>query len=459
VARKRSTLSEGLYEVGPDQALRVKQPLYKSLFVQIIVAIVAGIVVGIVFPQAASVLQNFGTGFIDLIEMVIAPLIFLVIVTGIAHMGDVKSVGRIAVKALIYFLCCSTFALLFGLVLGNLVHPGAGLHIDPSHLSKSAVTNATGDAEPPGAAAFILGIIPTSFVNALATNNILQVLVFSIFVGSAVIVLGREKVAPLMNVLDAGLAIVFKIMSWVMKLAPLGAFGAMAYVVGLYGVASLATYLKLILTCYAAAVLFIALLFLVAWVFARVPLWSFIKYTRQEFGLALGTASTESVLPRMITKLSDAGASRGVAGIVIPTGYSFNLDGAAIYLSISLLFLCQAFDVKVGLGEQLAAVGVLLLTSKGMAGVPGSSFLALSATATALGLFPVAGVALLLGADRLMDAMRVSVNLLGNCVATFVVARWEGLLDYDQMRAAFASDVASSEPEAIAEEAVGLETA
>ncbi len=221
----------------------------------------------------------------------------------------------------------------------------------------------------------------------------------------------------------------------------------MAFIIGQYGLATLGTYAMLIAACYGAALVFIGLLFLIAWGFARVPLWDFIKYARSEFLLALGTASTEAVLPRIMTKLTKSGNPRSITGLVVPTGYSFNLDGAAIYLSISLLFLAQAFGIELSLGQQLAALGVLLLTSKGMAGVPGSSFLALSATATALGIFPVAGVALLLGADRLMDSMRVSVNLLGNCVATFIVSKWEGQLDYDQMRATFAAAASADEEE------------
>jgi aerobic C4-dicarboxylate transport protein len=226
-----------------------------------------------------------------------------------------------------------------------------------------------------------------------------------------------------------------------MKVAPIGAFGAMAFIIGQYGLDTLSTYALLITACYAAAIVFIGLLFVVAWVTARVPLWQFLKYTREEFLLALGTASTEAVMPRIMTKLTNAGCSRATTGLVVPTGYSFNLDGAAIYLSISLLFLAQAFGHHLDLGQQLAALGVLLLTSKGMAGVPGSSFLALSATAAALGIFPVAGVALLLGADRLMDSMRVVVNLLGNCVATFVVSKWEGQFDRSVMLRAFKGEI------------------
>lgn len=420
----------------------VKQPLYKSLFAQIVVAIVLGITIGALLPDVGAQLKPLGDAFIRLIKMIIAPLIFLVIVTGIAHVGDVRAVGRVGVKALVYFLAASTLALVFGMVVANVVQPGSGLNIDPATLDAAAVEEKTQGGQLPAASDFLLEIIPTSIFGALAENALLQVLFFAVFVGAAVVVVGRDKVAPFMDVLDAGMTIVFTIMRWIMRVAPVGAFGAMAFIIGQYGLGTLSTYAVLIAACYGAAVVFIALLFVVSWAFAGVPLWQFVKFARQEFALALGTASSESVLPRIVTKLTAAGVPRSVSGLVVPTGYSFNLDGAAIYLAISLLFLAQAFGVDLTLGEQLGALGILLLTSKGMAGVPGSSFLALSATATALGIFPVAGVALLLGADRIMDSMRVSVNLLGNCVAAFVVARWEGTMDHEQMRRTFAADAA-----------------
>ncbi|MCA4133378.1 cation:dicarboxylate symporter family transporter [Arthrobacter sp. M4] len=424
---------------APVQDAR-RQPLYKSLFFQILIAVVAGVLIGHFWPTIGSALRPFGDGFIQLIKMIIAPLIFLVIVTGIASVGDVKAVGRVGVKALAYFTAATLFALAFGLVVGNLVQPGAGLNIDPNSLSQDAVNAKTTTAPPKDVGQFLLGVIPTSVVGAFASNNLLQVLCFAIFFGAAVVVIGKERCAPVLNVIDTILEIFFKVMAWVMRLAPLGAFGAMAFIIGQYGLDSLGTYAVLIGACYGAALVFIALLFLIAWSVARVPLWQFLKYTREEFMLALGTASTESVMPRIMVKLNNAGCSRSTTGLVIPSGYSFNLDGAAIYLSISLLFLAQAFGHHLDLGQQLAALGILMLTSKGMAGVPGSAFLALSATAGALGIFPVAGVALLLGADRLMDSMRVVVNLLGNCVATFVVAKWEGQFDREAMLRAFRGD-------------------
>ena len=423
--------------VSPAAHPAPNRPLHKSLFMQILVAVVLGIAIGYLWPSVGSALRPLGDGFIQLIKMIIAPLIFLVIVTGISAVGDVKSVGRVGVKALVYFTAATLFALAFGLVVANVVQPGAGLNIDPASLSQDALSAKTATAPPKDAGQFLLGIIPTSVVGAFASNTLLQVLCFSVFFGAAIVVVGREKCKPVIDLMEITLELFFKIMTWVMRVAPVGAFGAMAFIVGQYGLSSLSTYALLIAACYGSALVFIGLLFIVAWVYPRVPLWQFIKYSREEFLLALGTASTESVLPRIMAKLTNAGCSRATTGLVVPTGYSFNLDGAALYLSISLLFLAQAFGHSLDLGQQLAALGILMLTSKGMAGVPGSAFLALSATAGALGIFPVAGVALLLGADRLMDSTRVAVNLLGNCVATFVVSKWEGQFDRDAMLAAF----------------------
>ena len=423
----------------------IKKPIHKSLFVQILIAVLLGIGIGHFWPNVGSSLRPLGDGFIQLIKMIIAPLIFLVIVTGISAVGDVKAVGRVGVKALLYFTGATLFALAFGLVVGNIVQPGAGLNIDPSTLSQDALNAKTGTAPPQDAGQFLLGILPTSVIGAFASNTLLQVLCFSVFFGAAIVVVGRERCMPVVTLLETVLELFYKIMAWVMRVAPIGAFGAMAFIIGQYGLASLSTYALLIAACYGAAIIFIALLFVVAWAYPRVPLWQFIKYSREEFLLALGTASTESVLPRIMTKLTNAGCSRATTGLVVPTGYSFNLDGAALYLSISLLFLAQAFGHHLDLGQQLAALGILMLTSKGMAGVPGSAFLALSATAGALGIFPVAGVALLLGADRLMDSMRVSVNLLGNCVATFVVAKWEGQFDREAMLRAFRGELPQEE--------------
>ncbi|HCS57877.1 MAG TPA: C4-dicarboxylate transporter DctA [Gordonia polyisoprenivorans] len=420
---------------GPTRTTR--GAWYTSLFTWLIVAIIAGIVLGALWPDAGSALKPLADGFIKLIKMLIAPIIFCTVVLGIAHVGDLKSVGRIGVKALIYFEVVTTFALIFGLAVGNIVKPGNGFSIDPQTLATGAdaVAKSTGNGELPHTVEFLMNIIPTSVISAFAENELLQVLFFAVLFGLALAKLG-SKVPVVVSFVDQSSHVFFLIIGWIMKLAPVGAFGAMAYIVGQYGLSSLASYGKLIACCYLAAVLFILVLAAVVRVFAGVNLWKFLRYIKDELFIALGTASTEVVLPRIMTKLTYAGCSRTTTGLVVPTGYSFNLDGATLYLSICVLFLAQALGVNLSLGEQLTAVLVLMLTSKGMAGVPGSSFLALSATVTAIGhgSIPVAAVALLLGADRIMDSMRVSVNLLGNCVATFVVANWEGQLDKERMR-------------------------
>jgi aerobic C4-dicarboxylate transport protein len=416
-----------------------KPPWYSSLFVQLLVAIVAGIAVGWLWPDVGSNLKPLADGFIKLIKMLIAPIIFCTVVLGIAHVGDLKSVGRIGVKALIYFEAVTTFALLFGLVVGNVVKPGAGFSIDPHTLATGAeaVAKKTNAGELPHTVQFLLGIIPNSVISAFADNALLQVLFFAVLFGLALAKFGEHGPPVILEFIDHVSHIFFTIIGWIMRFAPIGAFGAMAYIIGQYGIGSLASYAKLIGACYAAALLFILVLAVIARLFAGVNLWKFLVYIKDEMFLALGTASTEVVLPRIMTKLTNAGCSRTTTGLVVPTGYSFNLDGATLYLSICVLFLAQALGVDLSLGEQITAVLVLMLTSKGMAGVPGSSFLALSATIAAIGhgAIPVAAVALLLGADRIMDSMRVSVNLLGNCVATFVVANWEGQLDKERMRA------------------------
>ncbi|MFT4126400.1 MAG: C4-dicarboxylate transporter DctA [Gordonia sp. (in: high G+C Gram-positive bacteria)] len=414
-----------------------RSPWYKSMFTWLIVGIVAGILVGALWPDFGADLKPIADGFIKLIKMMIAPIIFCTVVLGIGHAGDLGSVGRIGMKALVYFEVVTTFALIFGLAVGNIVKPGVGFNIDPETLATGAdaIAKKTENGELPHTVDFLLNIIPVSVFSAFAENELLQVLFFAVLFGLALSKLG-SKVPVVVSIVEQAGDIFFTIIGWIMKLAPLGAFGAMAYIIGQYGLSSLGGYARLIGCCYLAAVLFIAVLGLILRFIAGVNPLKFVKYIKDELFIALGTASTEVVLPRIMAKLTYAGCSSTTTGLVVPTGYSFNLDGATLYLSICILFLAQALGIDLSFGEQITALLVLMLTSKGMAGVPGSSFLALSATVSAIGhgAIPVAAVALLLGADRIMDSMRVSVNLLGNCVASFVIARWEGELDGDRMR-------------------------
>uniref|UniRef100_A0AAU1UGK7 Cation:dicarboxylase symporter family transporter n=1 Tax=Streptomyces sp. NBC_00119 TaxID=2975659 RepID=A0AAU1UGK7_9ACTN len=424
----------------PSLPRRAARVLRTSLFAQVACALVIGVVVGRLWPHAGTAVQPLGDGFVRLIKAMIAPLVFCVVVAGITKAGDLKAFGRIGLKALLWFEAATTVALVVGLLAGNLAGPGVGMNVDPAKLDASAVEEKTGGGSLPSTGDFILHSLPDSAVGAFAENSLLQVLVLACLVGAALLHLGNTKVPALLHLgntkvpailpaIEQGQEVVFAVVGFIMKLAPLAVFGATAHLVGEYGLGALSTYGKLIGVCYAVAVVFLVLLGLAMKAVTGLSLWKFVRYTREELLLALGTASSETVMPRMMQKLRHAGCRDDAVGLVLPTGYSFNLDGASIYLSIGTLFIAQAVGVDLSLGQQITVVIVLMLTSKGMAGVPGSAFLALSATASALGVIPAGAVALLLGVDRIMDAMRVSTNLLGNCVAVFVVSRWEGALD------------------------------
>ncbi|WP_078969470.1 cation:dicarboxylate symporter family transporter [Streptomyces cyaneogriseus] len=406
--------------------------LRTSLFAQVAVALVLGVLVGRLWPQAAPALQPLGDGFVRLIKALIAPLVFCVVVFGIAKAGDLRAFGRMGLKALVWFEAATTVALLAGLVAANLLRPGDGMDVDPASLDASAVQERTGGGELPSTSEFLLHALPDSAVGAFAENSLLQVLVLACLVGAALLHLGHSRVPAVLPAVEQAQDVVFTVVGFIMRLAPLAVFGATAHLIGEYGLDALTTYGKLVAVCYGVALLFLLLLALALKALTGVSLWKFVRYTREELLLALGTASSETVMPRMMQKLRRAGCRDDAVGLVLPTGYSFNLDGASIYLSIGTLFIAQAVGVDLTLGQQITVVLVLMLTSKGMAGVPGSAFLALSATASALGVVPAGAVALLLGVDRVMDAMRVATNLLGNCAAVFVVSRWEGALDRDR---------------------------
>ncbi|MGW1099770.1 cation:dicarboxylate symporter family transporter [Streptomyces sp. NPDC002455] len=429
-------------QVGPSLARRLARSLRTSMFVQVLCALILGIVVGGVWADVGSAVQPLGDGFIRLIKALIAPLVFCVVVTGIAKAGDLKSFGRIGLKALIWFEVATTIALAIGLVAGNLVRPGSGMNVDPASLDASAVDEKTGGGQLPSTSEFLLHSLPDSAVGAFAENSLLQVLVLACLVGAALLHLGHTKVPAILPAVDQAQEVIFAIVGFIMRLAPLAVFGATAHLVGEYGIGALSTYGKLIGVCYAVALVFLLLLGAALKMFTGVSLWKFVRYTREELVLALGTGSSETVMPRMMQKLRQAGCRDDSVGLVLPTGYSFNLDGASIYLSIATLFIAQAVGVELTLGQQVTVVLVLMLSSKGMAGVPGSAFLALSATVSALGVIPAGAVALLLGVDRIMDTMRVATNLLGNCVAVFAVSKWEGALDRERARAVLDGEIA-----------------
>ncbi|MBD0383969.1 cation:dicarboxylate symporter family transporter [Paenibacillus sedimenti] len=414
----------------------VKKPFYQGLFFQIIVSIVGGILVGYFWPTIGVALKPIGDGFIKLIKMIIAPLVFGVVVVGIAKVGNIKTVGRIGGKTLLYFEVITTLALIIGMVVANLTNPGTGMHIDPASLSTDAVAKATKSSALPSGAQFFLNIIPDSAVSAFANNAMLQVLLVSCLFGFALIHVGGRTSEVLISFLEHVNKVVFQIMGYIMKLTALATFGAMAFTVSQYGIQTLASFGKLFLAMTIACLVFLLVLAIITRVYVGISLWKLTLYIREEIILAFATGSSEAVMPQLMNKFEHAGCNRAVVGLVVPTGYSFNLDGASIYLSLALVFLAQATGVDLGLTEQLVLLGVLLLTSKGMAGIPGSAFVALSATAASTGSISMAAVALMLAPDRFMGNYRTTVNIIGYAVATFVIARWEGLFDRDRAKGA-----------------------
>jgi aerobic C4-dicarboxylate transport protein len=404
-----------------------RRAFYQSLYVQVLVATVAGALLGYFHPDSATALQPLGTGFVKLIKMLIGPVIFCTVVLGIAGMDDLKKVGKTGGFALIYFEVLTTVALLLGLVIVNFVRPGAGMTGAAHALDPAAVAPYLAPGSMQGPTQFLLGIIPTTFVDALVSGDILQVLFVAALFGFALH--GLRARGMLLELFEKLSAVLYGIVGLVMKVAPVGAFGAMAFTVGRYGAGTLLSLGKLMACFYATCLLFI---FGALGLVGRLHGFSvlrLVRYLKEELLIVLGTSSSESVLPRMIAKLEDLGVEKSVVGLVIPTGYSFNLDGTCIYLTMAALFVAQATHTQLDLSQQLFVLGVLLLTSKGAAGVTGSGFIVLAATLSAVGRIPVAGLALLLGVDRFMSEARALTNLVGNGVATLVVAKWCGQLD------------------------------
>ena len=407
---------------------------FRSLYAQVLVAVVAGALIGYLWPEAGVALKPLGDGFIRLIKMLIGPIVFCTVVLGISGMEDLKKVGRTGGLALVYFEVVSTIALVIGLVVVNVVRPGAGMHVDPATLDTSAVAQYTSQAQQAGGFAdHVLNVIPTTIIGAFASGDVLQVLLFSVLFGFALHAVGGRALA-LYAMIEQLSSALFRIVGWIMRLAPIGALGAMAFTIGKYGVGALLSLGKLMACFYLTCLLFVFVALGAVARAAGFSLWRFLRYIREELFIVLGTSSSESVLPRMMSRLESLGADKSVVGLVIPTGYSFNLDGTAIYLTMAAVFIAQATDTPLGLGQQLGLLAVLLLTSKGAAGVTGSGFIVLAATLSAVGHVPVAGVALILGIDRFMSEARSLTNLVGNGVATLVVARWCGQLDRETLR-------------------------
>ena len=411
----------------------VSRRLYKSLYFQVLVAIAIGILLGILFPALGSQMKPLGDGFIKLIKMMIAPIIFCTVVLGIAGMEDMKKVGKTGGFALLYFEIMSTVALVVGLLVINIVRPGAGMNIDPATLDTKAIAAYAEPGKLQSGTDFLINVIPTSVVDAFAKGEILQVLFFSVLFGFALHKFGGKN-SLVFNLIEKTSHVLFQIVSIIMKVAPIGAFGAMAFTIGTYGLGSLANLAKLMATFYITCVIFIfVVLGLVAW-FHSFSILKFVRYIKEELLIVLGTSSSEAALPSLVERLESLGAGKSTVGLVIPTGYSFNLDGTAIYLTMASVFIAQATNTDLNITHQIVLLAVLLLTSKGAAGVTGSGFIVLAATLSAVGTVPVAGLALILGIDRFMSEARALTNIVGNGVATLVVAKWTGDLDVEQMQ-------------------------
>ncbi len=419
--------------------------LGRSLYLQVIVAVILGALVGHLFPAFGVKMKPFGDGFIKLVKMLIAPIVFATVVTGIAKMGDLRKVGRVGLKGIVYFEVLTTLALVIGLVVARWLHPGAGMNVNPAALDTRSIASYTAPSAHLGTVDFVLNVIPKDVADAFARGEILQVLLFSVLFGVALA--GIKKAGtPVLSFIDALSAILFRIVGLVMRLAPLGAFGAMAFTVGNYGIHTLLSLGKLVACFYATSVLFVFLVLGAVMRSCGLGIVRFLRYIKEEILVVLGTSSSESALPLMMRKMERLGCSKPVVGLVVPMGYSFNLDGTSIYLTLATLFIAHATNTPVTLGQELEILAVLLLTSKGAAAVTGGGFITLAATLSAVGNIPVAGLTLLLGVDRFMSEARAITNLIGNGVASVAVSRWEGELDVERARAVLQGSAAAEEP-------------
>ena len=406
---------------------------WKELWVQVMIAMALGIALGAIRPDLGAQMQPLGDAFIKAIRMLIAPIIFCTVVNGIAHMADMAKVGRVAIKALVYFEVVTTFALIIGLAAVNLWQPGAGMNIDPASIKASVVEPYVKQTAVVGFVPFLMNIIPQTFVGAFAEGNILQVLFISVMCGFALIWLG-ERARPVTDVIDVGGKMIFGMVRMVMWAAPLGAFGAIAFTIGKFGLGSLASLGKLLGGFYVTCIIFIVVVLGPISQLCGFSLWKLVRYIRDELLVCIATTSSETVLPRMLSKLEALGCEQSIVGLVIPTGYSFNLDGTCLYLATAAVFLAQATNTHLDLAQQIGLLVILLVTSKGAAGIAGAAFVVLAATLAATGTIPVASVALVLGIHRLMSQGLTPTNLVGNAVATIVIARWENALDQDRMK-------------------------
>ena len=432
--------------------------LLKSLYIQVLIGIAAGVLLGFVAPERGAAMRPLGDGFIKLVKMLIAPIVFTTVVVGIAHMGEMKDVGRIGLRALVYFEVVSSLALVIGLIVVSVLQPGAGVGFNPATADASSIAAYTTASQHLSTVEFILNVIPDTIVGGFARGEVLQVLLFSVLFGLALLRLG-PRVHRLVEIIEMTSAALFDVVAIIMRLAPVGAFGAMAFTIGRYGLGSLLALGKLMAGVYLTCAFFI---FIVLGTIARITGFSlirFLRYIAEEILIVLGTSSSESALPRIMAKLEHLGCSKPVVGLVVPTGYSFNLDGTSIYMTMAAIFVAQASGVHLSLAQELGILGVLLLTSKGAAAVTGSGFVTLAATLAAFPTIPVAGLALLLGVDRFMSEARAITNLIGNAVATMVVAKWDGALDLERARAILAGNEPVADAASVLAERAGMATA
>jgi aerobic C4-dicarboxylate transport protein len=412
----------------PTPAAAGKTKWYRHLYVQVLIAVVLGILLGHYYPEFGTAMKPLGDNFLKLIKLMVAPLIFCTVVHGIASMSDIKAVGRIGVKSLIYFEVMTSLALALGLVIVNVLKPGVGMHIDPSTLDASAIAAYTKAAHEQTVVGFVSNIIPKTVFGAFADGDLLQVLFISIVLAFGLQMLG-ERGKPLLNVIDVTAHTFFNMVRIVMYLSPIGAFGAIAFTIGKYGISSLAAYGQLLGTYYITAVLFVAVVLGATCRLAGFSLWKFLRYIREELIVVLGTSSSESVLPRMMAKLEKLGCNKSAVGLIIPAGYSFNLDGSCINMTVLAIFIAQATDTYLSLGQQVTMLLILLLTSKGAAAVSGGAFIVLAATLGSMPGFPVAGLVLVLGVYRFISEGGALVNVIGNGIATIVISKWDKQFD------------------------------
>jgi aerobic C4-dicarboxylate transport protein len=428
----------------------MQRPRVPSLYLQVLVGIAAGALLGYVAPEYGAAMKPLGDGFIKLVRMLIAPIVFTTVVVGIAQTGAMKEIGRIGLRALLYFEAVSSVALVIGLIVARTLQPGAGMNFNPATADVSAVASYTTASKNLHATDFILNIIPDALVGAFTSGEILQVLLVSVLFGLALLRLG-DAGRLLLDFLAIASKVLFEIVALIMRLAPIGAFGAMAFTVGRYGIASLLSLGKLMAAVYLTCSLFVFVVLGAIAMFVGFNLLKLLRYLAEEILIVLGTSSSESVLPRLMTKMERLGCSRSVVGLVIPTGYSFNLDGTSIYMTMAALFVAQASGVNLTVGQELGILAILMLTSKGAAAVTGGGFITLAATLSAFPSIPIAGLTLLLGVDRFMSEARAITNLIGNAVATMVIARWNGALDLERARRVLDGDTGLDVTDARAE--------